>query len=71
MAPKKYIHDIVAKLAIKDGREAAFSAYKKLRHTIQMTNDRPVYILPLFNYNAYWPIIGHLYCMKSFFIRHI
>ena len=24
-----------------------------------MTNDRPVYILPLVNYNVYWPIIGH------------
>ena len=26
-----------------------------------MTSDRPVYILPLVNYNIYWPIIGHLY----------
>ena len=26
--------------------EAAVSAYKKIRHTIQMTNDRPSYILP-------------------------
>ena len=34
---------------------------KKLRHTIQMTNNRPVYILPLVNYNVYWLIIGHLY----------
>ncbi len=32
-----------------------------------MTNDRPVYNLPLANYNVYWPIIGHLYCMTSFF----
>ena len=24
-----------------------------------MTNDRPVYILPLVNYNMYCPIIGH------------
>ena len=22
------------------------------------------------NYNVYWPIIGHLYCMTSIFIRH-
>ena len=43
---------------------------KKLRHTIQMTNDRPVYNLPLVNYNVYWPIIGQLYCMTSFFIGH-
>ena len=35
-----------------------------------MTNDRPVYILPLVNNNAYLPIIGHLNCMTSFFIRH-
>ena len=35
-----------------------------------MTNDRPVYILPLFIYNAYWPYIGHLYCKTSFSKRH-
>ncbi len=40
---------------------------KKLWHTIQMTNDRPLYILPLVN--VYWPIIGHLYCKTSFFYR--
>ena len=28
-----------------------------------MTNDRPVYNLPLVNYNVHWPIIGHLYNM--------
>ena len=42
----------------------------KLRHTIQMTNDRPAYILPLVNYNVYLPIIGHLCCMTSIIIRH-
>ena len=41
---------------------------KKWRHTIQITNDRQVYILPLVNYNVYLPIIGHLYCMTSFFL---
>ena len=36
-----------------------------------MANDRPVYILPLqVNIYVYWPIIGNLYCMTSFFIRH-
>ena len=35
-----------------------------------MTNDRPVYILPLINHNAYWLIIGYLYCMTLFFISH-
>ena len=35
-----------------------------------MTYHRPVHILPLVNYNVYWPIIGHLHCMTSFFIRH-
>ena len=35
-----------------------------------MTNDRLVYILPLYNYNVYWPIIGNLYCMTYFFIRY-
>ena len=40
--------------------EAAYSAYKEWRHTIQINNDRPVYILPLVNFNVYWPIIGHL-----------
>ena len=35
-----------------------------------MTNERPVYILPLVNSNVYWPVIGHLCCMASFFIRH-
>ena len=41
-------------------------------HTIaiQMTNNRPVYILPLIKYNAYWPFIGHFYCMPSIFIRY-
>ncbi len=34
----------------------------------QMTNDRPVNNLPLVNYNINWPIIGHLYCITSFFI---
>ena len=29
--------------------QADFSAYKKLHHTMQITNDRPVYILPLVN----------------------
>ena len=31
-----------------------------------MTNDKSVYNLPSVNYNVYWPIIGHLYCMTSF-----
>ena len=44
-------------------KEAAYSTYKKLRHTIQMTNDRPVYILPLVDINVYWPNI--LYSMTS------
>ena len=35
-----------------------------------MTNDKSVYNLPLVNYNIYWPIIGHLYCMTSYFIGH-
>ena len=29
-----------------------------------------IHSLQLFNINVYWPIIGHLYCMTSFFIRH-
>ena len=44
---------------------------KKWRYTIQMTNDSTVYILPLVNFNVYWPIIGHLYWMTSFFIGSI
>ena len=28
-----------------------------------MTNDKPVYILPLVKINVYWPNIGNLYCM--------
>ena len=44
---------------------------KKLRHKIQMTNDRPVYILPLINYNVYWPFIGHLYSIMSLALRAI
>ena len=40
-----------------------FVRNKKWRQTIQMTNKRPAYILPLVNYNVYWSIIGHLYCM--------
>ncbi len=43
---------------------------KKWCHTIQMNNERQVYILPLANYNVYWPINGNLYFMASFFIRH-
>ena len=35
-----------------------------------MTNIRQVDFLPLVNQNVYWPIIGHLYCKTSFFIRH-
>ena len=35
-----------------------------------MANDRPVDNLTFVNYNEYWPIIGHLYCMTSVFIRH-
>ena len=42
---------------------------KKCHLTIQITNNRPVYILPLVNYNVYWPFIGYLYCMMSFY-RH-
>ena len=34
-----------------------------------MTNDWPVFILPLVNYIVYWPIIGNLYFMTSFLIR--
>ena len=30
---------------------------------IQITNDRPVYNLPLVKYNVYCPIISHFYCM--------
>ena len=43
---------------------------KKCHLTIQITNDRPVYVLPLVNYNVQWPFIGYLYCMTSLFIRH-
>ena len=39
-------------------------------HSRFNNNNNPVYDLPLANYNVYWPIIGHLYCMASFFIRH-
>ena len=42
---------------------------KKWRHTIQMTNDSPVYIVSDQWLNVYW-FIGHLYCMTSFFIMH-
>ena len=35
-----------------------------------MTNYRPVYILPFVNYNVYWPMIGHLYCITSLLIKH-
>ena len=35
---------------------------------IQITNERPEYILPLVNCNVYWPLIGHLHCLTSFFI---
>ena len=35
-----------------------------------MANDRPVYILPLVDYNVLLPIIDHLYCISSFFIRY-
>ena len=30
---------------------------------MQMTNERIVNILAMVNYNLYWPIIGHLYCI--------
>ena len=43
---------------------------KKCHLTIQITNDRPVHVLPLVNYNVQWPFIGYLYCMTSLFIRH-
>ena len=35
-----------------------------------MTNDRPVYNKIDQLNNVYWPIIGHLYYMPLFFIRH-
>ena len=50
-------------------KESAYSVYRKWRHTTQITNDRPVYILPKGNYNVYCPIIGHLFCMMIFY-RH-
>ena len=31
-----------------------------------MTNERPVKILPLVNYNIYWPIIGHFIVWRHF-----
>ena len=36
-------------------------------NTNELTNSRPVYILPLVNQKVCWPVIGHLYCMTSFF----
>ena len=42
---------------------------KKWRHTIQITNDRQVYILLLVNYNC--AIISNLYCMMSFLLGTI
>ena len=33
-----------------------------------MTNDRPVCIISVVDFNVYWPIIGHLNCMTSFFL---
>ena len=35
-----------------------------------MTSNNVQYNLPLVNHNIYWPIIGYLHCMTSFFIRH-
>ncbi len=43
---------------------------KKWGNTIQMTNDRPVYIIIDPWLIVYRPIIGYLYCMPSFFIWH-
>ena len=34
-----------------------------------MTNYIPVYGLQFVNSNLHWPIIGHLYCMMSFFVH--
>ena len=31
---------------------------------------RPVFIVIGQWWNVYWPIIGYLYCMTSFFVRH-
>ena len=36
-----------------------------------MTNDRPLNILRLVNYNVYWLIIGHPYCRTSYIICYI
>ena len=36
-------NNIYNKIIVK--MESPYSAYKKLRHTIQMTNDRSVYVL--------------------------
>ena len=38
-------------------------------HTIQINNDRRVYILPI-GQLQYILAIGYLHCMMSFFVRH-
>ena len=47
--------------------DAAQNGTKKLTSYDKITNERRVYILPLVNYNVYWPLIGQLYSMTSFF----
>ena len=44
-------------MAISFGRKQRIVSNKKRRHTIQITNDRPLYNLPLVNYNVYWPTL--------------
>ena len=39
-----FYNQIILFVGLKKIDEAAYSAYKKLFHTKQMTNDRPVYI---------------------------
>ena len=52
----------MGKVLFNHFNEAHYSAFKKWRHTIQMTKGKM--------YIVYWHIIGHVYCMTSLFIRH-
>ncbi len=41
-------------------------APKKITSYDKITDEWRVYILPLVNYNVYWPLMGQLYFMTSF-----
>ncbi len=65
LSVRKFIQD--SKYHKQRNRDSV-KCLKKWRHTIKLTNEGLVYLLPLVNYSVYWPLIGQVIEWRHFLV---